>query len=305
MKKIQTMIQILKMKQMLTMKQILTITPLFFVGSVLAQPKVVEKAIVKVKTETTLPDNLNISSSGPGGGPGGGGFGGGFSMPREIESNTTMTYTPDFMKVETMSDFGNNIVITDRINKKTTTMIEAMGRKTGFYSTDADAEIQKARMDSMRNLRRDSLAALGITFRDNKPEIIYSEETKKVSGVVCKKVTIKSIGQNGTVNENIVWYDPSFKLSPRSTAASAGGMGGGRGMMSMATSMPGLNLIEGFPMEYEITRSNGFKTHMIVVKVQLDPNIDAKTFEIPKGFDLKPASGMGEGGMRMQFRMGN
>jgi hypothetical protein len=152
---------------------------------------------------------------------------GGFTMPREMETNTTMYYTPNFMRVESLTDFGNNIVITDRVNKKTTTLIEAMGRKTGFESTDAEAEAQRARMDSMRNLRRDSLAALGISFKDNKPELIYSDETKKVSGYTCKKVTIKSKGQNGQVSENVIWYNPDFKLAETSTAASAGGGGFG------------------------------------------------------------------------------
>ncbi len=276
---------------------------LFLAFQTYAQPKIVEKAIIKVKTETTFPENF---SSGVAVGPGGG-DGQGFSMPREIESNSTMTYTPEFMKMETLSDFGNNVVITDRKNKKTTTLIESMGRKTGFYSTDADAEAQKARMDSMRNRRRDSLAALGIVFKDNKPELIYSDETKKVSGMVCKKVTIKSIGQNGQVSENVVWYNPDFKIAPASMApsGSGGGFGGGRGMMSMMAGVPGMDLIQGFPMEYEMVRNNGFKTHMIVTKVQLDPSIDEKIFEIPKGFDLKPASSFENGGgMRMIFRNG-
>jgi len=280
---------------------ILSLISLFSVAA-FAQPKVVKSAIIKAKTETTFPENF-----GPPGGGGPGGDGGGFTMPRDMESTTTMYYTPDFMKVETLSDFGNNIVITDRVNKKTTTLIEAMGRKTGFFSTDADAEQQRARMDSMRNLRRDSLAALGLTFRDNKPELIYSDETKKVSGITCKKVTIKATGQNGQVSENVVWYNPEFKIDAKSQAPSAnpGGFGGGRGGMMMMGGMQGLDLIEGFPMEYEIVRGNGFKIHMTVLKVTPDAEIDGKTFEIPKGFDIKPMSEMQNGGgMRMIFRNG-
>lgn len=275
---------------------------LFMMTISIAQPKVIEKAIVKVKTEMTFPENF-----GNGGGPGGGGEGGGFSMPRDMETNTTMYYTLDFMKVESISDFGNNIVITDRKNKKTTTLIEAMGRKTGFFSTDADAEAMKAKTDSMRQLKRDSLQVLGISFKDNKPELVYTEETKKISGVNCKKVIIKSKGQNGAVSENIVWYNPEFKMATISTAAgnTGGGFGGGRGMMSMVGGIAGLELIEGFPMEYEMVRGNGFKIHMTVMKVQPDASIDEKIFEIPKGFDLKPMSSMqgGQGeGMRMIFR---
>lgn len=161
------------------MKKILSIIALFSSGMLMAQPKIVKSAIVKMKTEMTFPENF--SPGGDRGGPGGGGGGEGmsFTMPRDMETTTTMYYTPEFMKTESMSDFGNNVVIVDRVNKKTTTLIEAMGRKTGFFSTDADAEAQRARMDSMRALRRDSLAALGLSFRDNKPELIYSDETKK------------------------------------------------------------------------------------------------------------------------------
>jgi hypothetical protein len=226
------------------MKQILSISAcLLLATAAFAQPKVVDKAIVKVKTEIIFPENFSGGGDrggGGGGDRGGGGEMAGFTMPREMETNTTMYYTPNFMRVESLTDFGNNIVITDRVNKKTTTLIESMGRKTGFFSTDAEAEAQRARMDSMRNLRRDSLSALGISFKENKPELIYSEETKKVSG---------------------------------------------------------------FPMEYEMVRGNGFKMHMTVLKIQPDAQIDDKTFEVPKGFDIKP---MGSGGdmMRTIFRNG-
>ena len=282
------------------MKKTLTTAISMLLGICLfAQIKVVENAIIKVKTEMTFPENFN---PGRGSAPG---EGGGFSMPRDMETNSTMYYSPNFMKVESASDFGNNIVITDRINKKTTTLIEAMGRKTGFYSSDADDEAMKAKNDSLRELKKDSLKAMGLTFKENKPEITYTEETKKISGFICKKAIIKSKGQNGETNESIVWYNPDFKISPKSSAASnTQGFGGGRGRMMMG-GIQGLDQLEGFPMEYEITRNNGFMIHMTVLKVQIDATIDEKTFEIPKGYDLKPMSsiqgGNGEG-MRMIFR---
>ena len=283
-------------------KLITTTAMLLSLGTSIAQPKIVERAIIKAKTEITFPDNFGTTTVTSDNG------GGSFTMPRDMETTSTMYYTPDFMKVESLTDFGNNIVITDRKNKKTTTLIEAMGRKTGFFSTDQEAEAQKARMDSIRNLRRDSLAALGITFSENKPELIYVDETKKVSGVDCKKVIIKSRGQNGAVTENTIWYNPEFKIAGTSTAASStgGGFGGGRGMMSMGGNIAGLDQIEGFPMEYEMVRGNGFKMHMTVINVKLDPIIDEKVFEIPKGFDIKPMSGMqGRDGMRMIIRNSN
>ena len=202
-----------KSLQQVNMKQIFSISAcLLLATAAFAQPKVVEKAIVKVKTEIIFPENfggggdrggVTVTTTDGAGGGGGGMMG--MSMPREMETNTTMYYTPNYMRVESLTDFGNNIVITDRVNKKTTTLIEAMGRKTGWYTSDAEAEAQARKQDSTRKARRDSLAELGLNFTDNKPELIYSDETKKVSGFTCKKVTIKSKGPNGQVSENVIW----------------------------------------------------------------------------------------------------
>jgi hypothetical protein len=57
-------------------------------------------------------------------------------------------------------------------------------------------------------------------------------------------------------------------------------------------------------MEYEIVRQNGMRVHMVVTKVQLDAEIADKTFEIPKGYDIKPISEMGGPGGGGRFRMG-
>ena len=88
-----------KSLQQVYMKQIFSISAcLLLATAAFAQPKVVEKAIVKVKTEIIFPENF--SGGGPGGGGGdrgggdrgggGGGDMGGFTMPREMETNTTM-----------------------------------------------------------------------------------------------------------------------------------------------------------------------------------------------------------------------
>ncbi len=223
----------------------------------ISQPKIVDKAVIKMQTEITFPENMNRGGGGEGGERGGmmGGMTG-------MEASSTIYYKGDMTKVESTTDFGNNVVITDRKNKKTTTLIEAMGRKTGFYATDADDEAMRARMDSMRALRRDSLQRLGIPVgAPPKAEIIYTEETRKIAGYMCKKAIIKNPGQRNTVSETEVWYTPDFKMSPGFSMT--GGSGGGRNMMSMAS---------------------------------------VKVFEIPKGFDLKPMSEMQQGGRGFMMR---
>lgn len=265
-------------------------------ASQLQAQKVVDKAIIKMKTEIVFPENFN---PGGGGGPDGGNT---MQMPRDMENSSTIWYKGDMTKMENSSDFGTQQVYIDRKEKKTTTLMEMMGRKMGFYSTDADNEAMQKRMDSARNARRDSLEKMGLSFARNEPEIVYTEESKKIAGFTCKKAIIKVKGQNGQVNETTVWYTPDFKMAEN--YAGSGSTGGG-GMRMMGMAPQGMDKLNGFPMEYEFSRQNGMKVHMVVTKVQLDAEIDDKTFVIPKGYDIKPMSEMGgPNGGGMRFRIG-
>ncbi len=276
-----------------------------------AQPRVVDRAIVKMQTEMTFPENMGNRGGGPMGGDGErivmmGGPGG-------MESATTVYYKGDMTKMASASDFGNNIVITDRKSGRTTTLIEAMGRKTGFYSTPEDEAAMRGRMDSVRDARRDSLQKMGVPIAPpRKPEVEFTNETKKIAGYSCKKAIIKSGGggggqggQRGQTSVTEVWYTPDFKLAG---GVSLPGIGGGPGRGMMQGGMNGLDQIEGFPMEVTMERSNGMKMHMLVSKVQLDADISDKEFEIPKGFDVKPMSEMmnrGGGGRTIMMRVEN
>jgi hypothetical protein len=283
--------------------------------SAASQPRMVTKAVIRFKTEVTFPENFGNNF---GGGEGGGG-GQMTMMSGGMEASSTMYVSGDMSKVESVSDFGNNIVITDHKARRTTTLVEAMGRKTGFYSTPEDEKIMRARMDSMRNARRDdparearrdSLQRAGFSFgQPSKPEIEYTTDTRKIAGLECRKAIIRTKNQRGDVTENIVWFSPDFRMPDGMGFASGQGGGGGArgGGMSAMMGVPGLDQLQGFPMEFQMERGNGFKSHTIVTKVQLDANIDDKAFEIPKGFDVKPMSEMqqgGRGGM-MMMRMGS
>lgn len=292
-------------KHNINMKAILSTIFVMGAATLTAQPRVVEKAIIKMQTEVTFPEN-----AGGAGGGGEEGQGGRFGGMSGMDASSTIYFRGDMSKVESVSDFGNNYVITDLKNKKTTTLIESMGRKTGYYSTPVEEQVMRARADSLRDVRRDSmqqarrdtLQRMGFSFgAPAKPEIIYVEQSKKIAGMACKKAIIKTT-QRGQTSETEVWYCPEFKLAPGFSLGGGGNAGGGRGgMMSMA-SVNGMDLIEGFPMEYTTSRGNGFKMRMTVTKVQLDANIDDKVFEIPKGYDLRPITEMQQmrGGFRAQ-----
>ena len=264
----------------------------------MAQQKTVERAVVKSKTEITFPENANRQADGEGDGGG---------APTGMESKNTVYFTKDFIKTYNETDFGNNTVIVDRQNKKTTTIIEAMGRKTGYYSTEADeAEMRKKMQERMDSLRQARGGQAGQNTPNNgtppETEIVKTEETKKIAGYTCKKAIIKTKSRQGEVNELTVWYAPEFKMAegfPASGNANFGGggrgfsgsFGGGRGRMSFG-GFAGLDKIEGFVMGYEMSRPNGFKMNMEVTKVELDTEIPVKTFDVPKGIELKPASEM-------------
>jgi hypothetical protein len=243
-----------------------------------------------------FPENPNATAGGDG--PGGGG---GMMGMRDMEITTNVFFKGDNTKMESVTDFGTSYTFMDRKTKRTTTLMEAMGRKQGFYSTEEDAANMQKRADSMRAVRRDSLEKMGLSFAPPaEPEITYTEETKKIAGMNCKKAIIKTKDRQGVVNEQAVWYSPDFVMAEGFTMTS---QGGGR---MMGFNPAGMDKIKGFPMEYEVTRQNGMKIHMTVTKIQLDANIDDKTFEIPKGYDIKPASEMQNmfGGGRGGFRMG-
>lgn len=277
------------------MNKITVLLALFFAFQASAQ-KVVDKAIIKMHTEIVFPENPNATAGGDG--PGGGG---GMMGMRDMEITTNVFYKGDNTKLESVTDFGTSYTFMDRKTKRTTTLMEAMGRKQGFYSTDEDAAIMQKSMDSMRTVRRDSLEKMGLSFAaPAEPEITYTEETKKIAGMNCKKAIIKTVDRQGVANEQAIWYSPDFVMGEGFTMTSQGG----GGMRMMGFNPSGLDKIKGFPMEYEITRQNGMKIHMTVTKIQLDANIDDKAFEIPKGYDIKPASEMQGQGGRTMFRMG-
>lgn len=258
-----------------------------------AQQKTVERAIVQSKTEITFPQNINRNTDSDND-AGFGGAGG-------IESSTTVYFKGDMIKTHSESDFGNTTVIIDKKNKKTTTLTEAMGRKTGFYTTAADEAAMRQRMDSMRQERGQPANS-----ESGETEIINSNETKKIAGYTCKKAILKTPTRQGTTNEAIVWYTPDFKMAPGYPAAgnpAGGGFGRGmRGQRGAGFGMAGLDKIDGFVMGYEVKRPNGFEMNMQVTKIELDPVIEDKVFDIPKGYDIKPLKEMqgqfGQGGRR-------
>jgi len=290
--------------KILLMKPILFFAALVISSGVAAQPQLIKQATINTTTTVIAPETEDVQNIQ--------GTGGGNQFFRNFgdgETKSVTTVKDDKIKTVLKNDMGRTTIIRDNNAKLTTTLLEIMGNKTGFYITDAEQAEMKLKMDSMMQARRNDSA------KTNRPpataypvEISYVEGTKKVAGYDCKKalvITTRLLGIKDTV---AVWYSPEIKLqnsaSTGGTSSFAGFGGGGFGNF---VSLNGLDKIDGFVMQYEMNMRRGRRMIVEVTKIDLKKEVTEKDFEIPKDFDVKPvkefqgmmqAAGMQFGGQR-------
>ncbi|RYY50283.1 MAG: hypothetical protein EOO06_04420 [Chitinophagaceae bacterium] len=270
------------------MKRLLLIVAVSYGGAAVAQPKLITQATITTTTNIIAPEEEDVSSIQGQGGDGRMNF-------RNFGDGETKSVTylkNDLVKTVMKSDMGRSTIIRDNDKKITTTLIEMMGNKTGFYSTDQDAADMRKRMDSMmqatrngadtgrrRNARPADAAA---------PEIVYTEEAKKIAGYNCKKAYIIHTRLLGNKDSAAIWYTSDFKLK---NIASTGGLSGFSSLMGNSNSNP-YEKIDGFVMAYESKMPRGRLMQVEVTKVDLAKEIADKEFDIPKDFDVKPMKEM-------------
>lgn len=201
----------------------------------------------------------------------------------DLEMKAKMQFKEDKSKMQMDMGFSKSEVFYDGVTKTTTTLFQAMGRKMGFYSTDADV---KKMMDSNDSANR-------FRYNPDKQDIMieYLSDSKKIAGYTCYKANIRYMNRQGEEINQLVWYTPDFMIGERFRMSSLMRMG----------AVPGLQKLKGFPMEYEMTRNNGMTINYQVTKVDLSAKIEDATFVIPSGYDIKPMSEMNREGGRGFF----
>ena len=283
------------------MKKIITLFAIMAGLTGYAQPKILNQAIITTKTTVVSPEGdeapaQSITSEG--------GeqvrvmrFGG------DGESKTTTWLKNDMMKTFSESEMGRSTVIRDNAKKLTTTIMEMMGRKTGFYATDADQEEMRKRMDSMMQSRNQT-ASFGAQARNAEYNIEYKDETKKIAGYECKRALIIASRGNGRKDTTTVWYCPDFKI--QGISSTGGSLGGFGGFVNQSSGTTGMEILNGFPMQYERIMNRGRKMTVEVTKLVLDKEIADKEFEIPKDIEVKAMKDMQNGGGpgTVQIRVG-
>lgn len=222
------------------------------------------------------------------------------------DTKSVITIKDHLTKTALLSDMGNTTLIRDHQAKKTTTLMEIMGNRTGFWATDEEQEANRKRLDSMmRENPRPGMpqAAPAVTSY----QINYVAEEKKIAGVICKKAVIELTYANQTKANVLVWYYPNIRFEYLTTA---GGMMGGLGSASRSNSPNILQQawkeLQGFPMWYEMPMPRGRKMRVTVTKLELNKPIDDKAFAIPSDYEVKPMKELENGGMGgMRIRLGN
>lgn len=287
--------------------RIVLFTAMMFVCSIaMAQPQVITQATISTTTTVIAPETEDVQNiQGQGGG--------GMQMFRNFgdgETKSTTHIKDSMMKTVLKNDMGRTTIIRNNEAKLTTTLLEIMGNKTGFFVTDAEQAELKIKMDSMMQARRskDSTRPKTVPAPPAIAEIIYTDETKKIAGYACKKAHVINTRLLGIKDTVAVWYNPEIKMS---TLASTGGISslGSLGNFGNFTSLNGLDKIEGFVMQYEMNMRRGRKMMVEVTKIDLKKEIATKEFDIPKDFEVKPMKefqGMMQGMMQGgggQFRM--
>ena len=242
------------------MKNLFTLLFLFSAVAMHAQPRKISQAIITTKTTIVSPEEDENNNTPPPGGANGEEmrivrFGG------DGETKTTTWLKNDLVKTYSESEMGRTTIIRDNSKKITSTIMEMMGKKMGFYVTDSDqVEISK-RMDSMMQSRRPNENP-GFSRGPVTVDIAYLDETKKISGMECKKALVITTRANGKKDSSVVWYTPEIILQGvNSTGGSFGGFGG---FGPQASAFGGMEKLNGFPIQYERNMNRGRNMTVVV-----------------------------------------
>jgi GLPGLI family protein len=267
-------------------------------AALVAQPKLVNQAIITTSTNIIAPEEEDVSQIQPQGEGRGGGFNFRTMLDGEIKSTTYIKN--DLVKTSFKSETAKGTIYRDNAAKVTTTITEMMGNINGVRSTDDDQVEMKKRMDSMiaERMKTDTNMRRRPTARnvDFESTVAYTEETKKIAGYNCKKayiITDKLLRKDSLA----VWFTPELKFPNVSSTGGTSSLGMMGRFFGNAVSFDKVN---GFVMMYETKMQRGRVMEVKVTKIELDKEIAAKEFEIPKDVEIKNMKDIqGQGNVRM------
>jgi hypothetical protein len=263
-----------------------------------AQPKTVTQATITTKTTIVALDGEQAADPIPApsaeGGP--------VIVRRRMDDageTVSKTYLKDHLvKTQVDNAMGRTTTIRDNQAKMTTTLMEIMGNKRGFYASDEDQAEMAKRMDS---LTRAGNAAGAAPAMPPVVQVFYRNETKTIAGYNCQKAVVHITKATGELDSSVVWYNTDIKLAGLELT---GGAGGGFMSFRRNSNLDILGRIKGFPMQYEMKLGRNRLMTVEVTKLDIEKEVKDKEFEISKDFELKSAKEMQGPGGNMQIRIG-
>lgn len=275
------------------MKQLLFCLLAVCPGMLLAQTATVKQAIIHTTTTVVAPEEEDVANIQSQGMPPGAMV---FRNFGDGETKSVTYIKDDLVKTVIKTDMGRSTIIRNNTTKMTTTLLEMMGNKTGFYASDEEQALMRKRLDSMMQARtKDSPVVALVRPQDIPVEISYTQESKKIAGYNCKKAYLIATRLLGLKDTSVVWYTPEIKIE---NLPYTGGSGMSVGLgMTMAggtgtNALNGLSKIDGFVMQYETKMRRGRVMTVQVTKLEANKEIAAKEFDVPRDFDLKPMKEM-------------
>jgi hypothetical protein len=209
----------------------------------------------------------------------------GMTMRGPGETKTKIVIKDSMVKTEVNTSFMNSIILSNTASKTITTLTESQGEKNGYITTEADRKDLKRRADSAQKANEGNAAPSGaMVMRMGGPssvkEINYTADTKTINNIECKKALVTMKGNDGVETKMEVWYTDAYML-PEGT------LNGVRGVMNFGN-------LNGLPIQYTTQRKMNIMnsevtmtTTYTVTEIKQNAKIEAKEFEVPKGYKIK------------------
>jgi GLPGLI family protein len=275
------------------MKIIISLSACLFTLAVYAQPKSVTQAYISTTMNIIAPETEDVQNLQSGQEAPRGGMGMNWRGMMDGETKITTYLKGDMVKNVMKSDMGRSTSYRDNKEKRTTMVMEMMGNKMGFTTTDEEMAAMQKRRDSMMAERKKADTSSGqrrettLDKSNMQVDFIKTNETKKIAGYQCQKGYLITQRLIGAPDTSVVWYTPEFKIDNFSSLGSmANGMPGPA--RSMMPSLNGLEKIDGFALRYEMKMRGNRRVEVEVNKIDLDKKIDDKEFALPNDVEIKP-----------------
>lgn len=280
------------------MKIIVSALVMLFTFTAMAQPKTYKQAIINTTTNVIAPEEEDVQNIQQN--PDGGGRGMNFRNMMDGETKFVTYLKNDLTKTNIKSETIKSTIYRDNNKKITTTIMQMMGNKMGFFVSDDElAELSKKRDSMMEERRKTDTAFKQRNFGERKivsTEIVTTKESKKIAGYNCLKAFLINKNLLGLKDSIVFWYTPEIKFEHLSFT---GGLSNLPGMRNMTGGLSGIENLEGFVMRYEMNIMRNRKMEVEVTSIDLQKSIDDSEFNLPKDIEIKPMKDMqfGRGGM--------